>query len=171
MPGRDDVRAFLGLGGNLGNPLQAMAEALRIVDADPLTRVVAASSVYLTPPWGPIEQPDFLNAVAELRTCLPARGLLELCLGAEQKLKRIRMQPGGPRLIDVDILLYDDERHNEPDLQVPHPRMLARAFVLLPLSEIAPDLVIGGRAVTERLDEVDRTGIAVATAGGDWWRE
>ncbi len=147
-----------------------MAEALRLIDADPMTQVTAVSSVYLTPPWGPVKQPDFLNAVAELRTGLTARRLLELCLNVEHRLKRVRRQPGGPRPIDVDILLYDEERHDEPDLQIPHPRMLQRAFVLVPLNEIAPDLVIEGSSVAQRMTDVDRTGISVATAGGEWWR-
>lgn len=165
-----EERVFLGLGGNLGDPAAAMAAALRIVDADAGTSVVAASSLYRTPPWGKTDQPDFVNAVAELRTGHRPRALLALCLDAERSLKRERRERWGPRIIDIDILLYGERAVHEAGLDIPHPRMLDRAFVLAPLAEIAPDLKIAGKAVSERLAALDRTGIVRLDSGRDWWR-
>jgi 2-amino-4-hydroxy-6-hydroxymethyldihydropteridine diphosphokinase len=147
-----------------------MAAALRIIDADPRCEVTAVSSVYRTPPWGDVVQPEFLNCVAEVSTTLPPKGLLDLCLGTENALKRVRIQPGGPRLIDVDVLTYAGQTLKEPGLEIPHPRMTQRAFVLLPLREIAPDLTLGGRSLDDLLKNVDREGISIVEAGGDWWR-
>ncbi len=163
-------RVFLSLGGNLGEPAEAMGAALRIFDSDADTSVVAVSSLYRTPPWGKTDQPDFLNAAAELRTKLSPRGLLELCLEAEHRLKRVRQERWGPRLIDMDILAFGDRSVHEPGLVVPHPRMLERAFVLVPLVEIAPDFMIDGAVVTDHLAKLDAAGIE-RLPGRDWWRE
>ena len=170
MPGPSKVRAWLGLGGNLGDPEAAMAAALRALDASGEASVAAVSAPYRTPPWGVADQPDFLNAVAAVDTTLPARQLLDLCLTIEKGLKRIRKERWGPRIIDVDILAYGDERIDEPGLQIPHPRMGERAFVILPLVEIAPDLMIGGRTVAEIAQTVDRAGIVRLKRGRDWWK-
>lgn len=170
MPGPHDATAYLGLGGNLGDPRQAMASALRMIDADPSCAVTAVSSVYRTPPWGDVVQPDFLNCVAAIRTTLPPRNLLDLCLATENALKRVRMQPGGPRVIDVDLLTYAGQTRKEPGLEIPHPRMTLRAFVLMPLREIAPDLTLDGRSLDDLLENVDREGISIVVQGGDWWR-
>ncbi|RST87963.1 2-amino-4-hydroxy-6-hydroxymethyldihydropteridine diphosphokinase [Aquibium carbonis] len=170
MPGRNEVTAYLGLGGNLEDPRQAMAAALRMIDSDPGCAVVAVSSIYRTPPWGDVVQPDFLNCVAQIRTSLSARALLALCLGTENALKRVRKQPGGPRVIDVDVLTYGGQTLKEPGLEIPHPRMSLRAFVMVPLREIAPDMRIGGETLDEVLQTVDRGGIAVVEPGGGWWR-
>jgi 2-amino-4-hydroxy-6-hydroxymethyldihydropteridine diphosphokinase len=166
---RTEARAFIGLGGNLGDPRAAMRAALKALDRDSATRVIRVSSLYRTPPWGKTDQPDFLNAVAELNTTLPPRALLELCLSAEASLHRVRDERWGPRSIDLDILLYDDLEIEEEGLRVPHPRMLERAFVLVPLAEIAPEIAIRGRAVAEHLAGLDRGGI-VAEASGERWR-
>lgn len=171
MSGPNEQQAFLSLGGNLGEPRRAMGAALRIIDADPQTRISAVSSVYRTPPWGDINQPDFLNSAAEVRTRLSARGLLNLCLGAENALKRIRTEAGGPRSIDVDVLYYSGRSYKEPGLEIPHPRMVLRAFVLLPLTEIAPELELEGKTVAEHLVGVDQDGISIVEHGGDWWRQ
>ncbi|ESZ57685.1 2-amino-4-hydroxy-6-hydroxymethyldihydropteridine pyrophosphokinase [Mesorhizobium sp. L103C119B0] len=146
-----------------------MATALRLLDADENTRVIAVSSLYRTPPWGKLDQPDFLNAAAEISTALAPRALLDLCLEAERKLKRVREERWGPRLIDIDILVFGDRIIHETGLEVPHPRMVERAFVLAPLAEIAPDLAVGGRSVTERLSAVDTSGIERLASGRDWW--
>lgn len=167
----EPVRAFLGLGGNIGDPAEAMAAALRALDASENVEIVAVSSLYRTPPWGMVDQPDFLNAVAELRTTASARYLLELCLSTEAALKRVRSVRWGPRVIDIDILYYGGQTIDEPDLQVPHPRMSGRAFVLAPLAEIAPDLEVDGTTVVRRLLDIDRTGIEKLAGGGEWWRE
>lgn len=162
-------KVYLSLGGNLGDPAASMATALRLLDADESTRVIAVSSLYRTPPWGKLDQPDFLNAAAEISTALTPRALLDLCLEAERKLKRVREERWGPRLIDIDILVFGDRIIHETGLEVPHPRMLERAFVLAPLAEIAPELAVGGRSVSERLSAVDRAGIERLASGRDWW--
>jgi 2-amino-4-hydroxy-6-hydroxymethyldihydropteridine diphosphokinase len=170
LPGLRDATAYLGLGGNLGDPRQAMAAALRIIDGDPHCEVTAVSSIYQTPPWGDVVQPDFLNCVAEVRTNLSPKDLLDLCLGTENALKRVRKQPGGPRVIDVDVLTYSGRTLKQPGLEIPHPRMTQRAFVLLPLREIAPDLTLGGQSLVELLNNVDREGISIVESGRNWWR-
>jgi 2-amino-4-hydroxy-6-hydroxymethyldihydropteridine diphosphokinase len=164
-------RAWLGLGGNLGDPQKAMASALQAIAADPRNDVVAVSSVYRTPPWGKTDQPDVLNAVASVETGLSPRELLDLCLNAEKGLKRVRAERWGPRTIDIDLLLFDDRTIGEPGLVVPHPRMTQRAFVLLPLAEIAPELKIGAKTVAQFLATLDTKGIDRVTADGDWWRQ
>lgn len=169
MPGRDS-RVFVSLGGNLGDPAQSMGAALRALDAHPQVRVTAVSSLHRTPPWGKTDQPDFLNSAAELHTTLRPRELLELCLQTEHSLKRVREERWGPRLIDIDILLYDDRVINETGLEVPHPRMLQRAFVLEPLSELAPTLEIDGQSVGKLLAGVDAAGIKRLDSGRQWWR-
>lgn len=169
MSGQNSA-AYLSLGGNLGDPAAAMGAALRMLDESAGTRVVRVSSLYRTPPWGKLDQPDFLNAAAELSTDLAPRGLLELCLDAERRLKRVRSERWGPRLIDIDILLFGDRAIHEPGLELPHPRMLERAFVLAPLAEIAPDLTVAGERVSGRLASIDLTGIERLDSGTDWWR-
>ena len=170
MPGRSETRAYLGLGGNLGDPAAAMAAALRALDAHEAVSVAFVSSLYRTPPWGVTDQPDFLNAVAAVDTTLSARELLELCLATERALKRVRAERWGPRLIDMDILVFGTGTIDEDGLQVPHPRMAGRAFVLAPLAEIAPELYVTGRTAAERLAEVDDSGIVRLDGGDGWWR-
>ena len=171
MPGLNKERVYLSLGGNLGDPAHAMGEALRMLDADASTEMVAVSSLYRTPPWGNTDQPDFLNAAAEIHTTRSPRELLELCLEAEKKLKRVRAERWGPRLVDIDILVFGDRTIHEQGLDIPHPRMLERAFVLVPLAEIAPDFSVGGETLSERLAVADVTGIEKLALGRDWWRD
>lgn len=171
MTGRSETRAYLGLGGNIGEPDKAMASALRLLDADAGVRVGRVSSLYRTPPWGVVDQPDFLNAAAEIVTRLAPGGLLSLCLSCERALKRERRERWGPRLIDIDILVFGQERVSDGSLQIPHPRMLERAFVLAPLAEIAPELVVGSKPVNDHLARLDTSGITRVTADGEWWRE
>ncbi|MBL8581124.1 MAG: 2-amino-4-hydroxy-6-hydroxymethyldihydropteridine diphosphokinase [Rhizobiaceae bacterium] len=147
-----------------------MAAALRFLDDDSRTRVGRVSSLYRTPPWGKTDQPDFINAAAEIATTRDARELLELCLDAERRLKRVRAERWGPRLIDLDILTFGDSSVREPGLELPHPRLSERAFVLVPLLELAPDLAIGGRSVRAMLDAIDGSGIE-KLPGGDGWRK
>jgi 2-amino-4-hydroxy-6-hydroxymethyldihydropteridine diphosphokinase len=169
LSGRNN-RVFLSLGGNLGDPRKSMASALRLLADNASVDVVAVSSLYRTPPWGKLDQPDFLNAAAELSTSLSPHDLLDLCLGTEKKLKRVREERWGPRLIDIDILVFGDRVIQETGLEVPHPRMLERAFVLAPLDEIAPNLSVDGKSVSERLASVDTAGIERLPSGRDWWR-
>lgn len=164
-------RAFLGLGGNLGDPAAAMAAALQALDDEEAVKVVAVSSLYRTPPWGVTDQPDFLNAVAAVDTTLQAEALLHLCLDIERSLKRVRAERWGPRLIDIDILLFGDQHIDKAGLHVPHPRMNERAFVLMPLAEIAPDIRSGDQTVAARLSGLDSSAITRLPGGADWWRK
>jgi len=170
LTGPNSGRAFLCLGGNLGDPAATMAAALRMLDDHAGVSVVRASALYRTPPWGKTDQPDFLNAVAEIETGLAAHALLELCLDTERELKRERFERWGPRVIDIDILVYDDERIADESLQIPHPRMLERAFVLMPLAEIAPGLMLDGKPVEDHLGQLDTSGIERISADGTWWK-
>ncbi len=164
-----ETRAWLGLGGNLGGPRAAMATALQALDTSDHVRVVAVSSLYSTLPWGRTDQPDFLNAVAEVATSLDARGLLELCLETERSLKRVRAERWGPRVIDMDVLVFGDEAIDEEGLVVPHPRMAERAFVMVPLAEIAPELKIQEQSAAAVAAGLDRAGIELI-APPSWWR-
>jgi len=170
LSGRSELRAYLSLGGNLGEPAKAMGAALRMLDEDPLTRVVAVSSLYRTPPWGKLDQPDFLNTAAGIMTRQSPHGLLDLCLEAERALKRVRKERWGPRIVDIDVLTFDDISVHETGLELPHPRMLDRAFVLVPLAEIAPKLVMGGKTIAEHAAAIDRAGIEKLPAGSGWWK-
>lgn len=171
MTGRNSTRVFLGLGGNIGEPAKAMAAALNALNANADVCVGQVSALYRTPPWGKKDQPDFLNAAAEIRTNLTPRQLLDLCLKTERALKRARRERWGPRLIDIDILLFGEERISQGGLEIPHPRMLERAFVLVPLAEIAPDLAVESRRVADHLDRLDTSGIEPISPDGMWWRE
>ena len=153
------VTAYLGLGGNLGDRLAALKEALALLDAAPGMRTLSCSSVYETEPWGVADQPRFLNLVAGFETTLSPPDLLAVCKQVESRVGRIESYRWGPRQIDVDILLYGDEAVScdQPDLQIPHARLAERAFVLVPLAEIAPDAVVPGigKEALQLLSEVD----------------
>ena len=158
----DPVRAFVGLGGNQGDVETTLVEALWAVDALPQTTIQRQSAFYRTPAWGKTDQPAFLNAVVELRTRMPAKVLLEALLAIEERFGRVRSEAErwGPRVLDLDLLAYGDEVIDEPGLTLPHPRLHERAFVLVPLAEIAPALVIPGQGeVAALLAAVDVTGI------------
>ena len=138
------VTAFLGLGSNLGDREAHLARATQLLEESPAVEISRSSSLYQTAPWGYLEQPHFLNSVLEIATTLDPVPLLELTQSIERFIGR---QPGirfGPRLVDIDILLYGDQSVclEQPDLQIPHPRMHLRAFVLVPLSELAPGLIL-----------------------------
>jgi 2-amino-4-hydroxy-6-hydroxymethyldihydropteridine diphosphokinase len=137
--------AFIGLGSNLGEPEARLRLAFAALAALPQTRLVAASSLYRSAPVGFAEQPDFINAVAQLATALAPQALLAALLGIEQRFGRERSFRNAPRTLDLDLLLYDAQSIAEPGLSVPHPRMHERAFVLAPLAEIAPDCDIPGK--------------------------
>ncbi len=140
------LRVYIGLGANLGDREGTIRAALARLAEDPRVEVVRVSSLRETDPVGFEDQPRFLNGVAALETTLGARELLELMLGVERDLGRTRHGPRfGPRTIDLDILLYGDAVVDEPSLRIPHPRMTERLFVLEPLHELDPDLVIPGR--------------------------
>ena len=133
-------RVFIGLGTNLGNRKQHLAEAVQQVSMH-IGTIIKPSGLYETPAWGLIEQPDFLNQVLEVQTHLSPQEVLSKLLAIEQEMGRIRTQKWGPRLIDLDILFYDDLVLDKPNLKIPHPYIQERAFVLEPLFEIAPDFI------------------------------
>lgn len=138
------TQAFLGLGSNLGDRLANLQLAANLLEAQADLRVLASSRVWETDPVGGPPQADYLNAVLEVGTDLAPHGLLEACQLVEAALHRERDVRWGPRTIDVDILLFDDVSMNDPDLTIPHPRLHERAFVVLPLMELAPELVLPG---------------------------
>jgi 2-amino-4-hydroxy-6-hydroxymethyldihydropteridine diphosphokinase len=140
------VTAYIGLGSNLGDREGFLRRAVELLRDEADIDVVAVSSVRETDPVGFLDQPRFLNAAVEVETPLTARALLERLLAVEQALGRRRDGPrDGPRTIDLDLLLYGDEVVEEAGLTVPHPRLAERRFVLEPLHELAPDLVVPGR--------------------------
>ncbi|HSE01260.1 MAG TPA: 2-amino-4-hydroxy-6-hydroxymethyldihydropteridine diphosphokinase [Burkholderiales bacterium] len=154
------VTAFVALGSNLDDPPAQIRRALQALAALPGTRLVGRSSLYRNPPTGVLDQPDFVNAVAEIETRLAARELLEHLLAIERAHCRVRDVPNGPRTLDLDLLLYGGLTVREPALDVPHPRMLDRAFVLVPLAEIAPDAVVPGRGrIADLVRNVDASGM------------
>jgi 2-amino-4-hydroxy-6-hydroxymethyldihydropteridine diphosphokinase len=133
---------YVGLGSNLVQPQAQVLRAMEALNGLPQTRVLARSSLYRSAPVGFADQPDFINAVAELETALTPRELLDALLALEQKFGRTREFRDAPRTLDLDLLLYGDLQLDESGLTLPHPRMSLRAFVLLPLMEIAPMCVI-----------------------------
>lgn len=133
--------AYLSLGSNLGDRVESLRSALRRLEADH-TRLLAVSSVYETLPQGKTDQPSFLNLAAAVETALVPKALLHHLQGVEAALGRQRRERWGPRTIDIDLLLYGQRVLAEPDLILPHPRMCERAFVLVPLLELNPDLVL-----------------------------
>jgi 2-amino-4-hydroxy-6-hydroxymethyldihydropteridine diphosphokinase len=148
------VRAYVGLGANLGDRESTIRRAIELLAAEPAVEVIAVSSLRETDPVGYAEQPRFLNGVAAVETELGPRILLDRLLAVERKLGRVRDEGPrfGPRTIDLDLLLYGDEVLDEPGLTVPHPRLAERLFVLEPLYELDPELTLpDGRAVRDLL--------------------
>jgi 2-amino-4-hydroxy-6-hydroxymethyldihydropteridine diphosphokinase len=152
-------RVFLALGSNLGDRLANLQAAQQAMP--PCVRLRSESPVYETPPWGYLEQPAFLNQVVEAETDLSPADLLSYLKGLEVQLGRQEAVRYGPRTIDLDILFYDELVMEAPGLSIPHPRMAERAFVLVPLTDLAPDLrhPLEGKTVQELLQQVDSSGI------------
>lgn len=134
------IRAYVGLGSNLENPLQQVTDALRELQAIPNSQLLEHSKLYRSDPVGPPGQPDYINAVACLETSLEPEQLLDQLQAIEQAHDRVRIQHWGPRTLDLDLLLFGDQIINTERLIVPHAFMCERSFVLYPLAEIAPDL-------------------------------
>jgi 2-amino-4-hydroxy-6-hydroxymethyldihydropteridine diphosphokinase len=150
------TRAFVGLGANLGDREATIRRAVELLADDPDIEVVARSQLCETDPVGYLDQPSFLNGAVELETTLRPRELLDRLLAVERALGRTRDGPRfGPRTIDLDLLVYGDERIERPGLEVPHPRLHERRFALEPLAELDPELVVPGhgpvQAVLARL--------------------
>jgi 2-amino-4-hydroxy-6-hydroxymethyldihydropteridine diphosphokinase len=155
------TEALLALGGNVGNSRAILDRAVALLCDGEKIRLKARSSDYLTPPWGFKYQPPFVNLCIAVDTALSPRELLERAQAVERQLGRDRTNEkrNGPRTADIDIIAYGDLVLDEPNLTLPHPHLFERAFVLVPLAEIAPDRVIAGRKISEALAAVDASGI------------
>jgi 2-amino-4-hydroxy-6-hydroxymethyldihydropteridine diphosphokinase len=159
MPGSS--ASYVALGSNLDDPGAQVERGFAALAALPGTLLRARSRRYRTSPWGVVDQPDFVNAVARLETSLAPRTLLDVLLAIEARAGRVRGLRYGPRVLDLDLLLYGDCELREAGLTLPHPRLHERAFVLLPLADLAPDLEVPGRGrVADLLAQVDTTGCA-----------
>jgi 2-amino-4-hydroxy-6-hydroxymethyldihydropteridine diphosphokinase len=153
--------ALLALGGNIGDVRDTLDGAIRALCDGHAVQLLVRSSDYLTPPWGVAEQPPFVNLCIAVETSLPPPALLARTQAVERAFGRERAHERrfGPRSLDIDIIAYDDLTVQTPELTLPHPRWSDRAFVLVPLAEIAPDRLVAGRRVRDALAEVDRRGI------------
>ena len=156
--------AWVGLGSNLESPLQQLHLALEALHQLPETTLDDASPVYRSRPVGPSDQPDFLNMAARLETALPAMTLLQQLLAIEDAQGRVRTQVWGPRVLDLDLLLYGRETIAQPELTVPHPELPSRDFVLRPLLDLDPDLTLpDGRRVGDLLRACPDNGLTPVT--------
>ena len=155
------AEALLGVGGNVGDVRRTLNEAVALFADGKDVKLRFASSHYLTPPWGVLEQPRFTNMAIVVDTTLSPRALLDRAMNVESAFDRDRYREKrwGPRPVDIDLLSYDNLTLDEPGLILPHPRLFERAFVLVPLNEIVPGRVIAGRNIKEALARVDDRGI------------
>ena len=142
---------YLSLGANLGQREVSIIEAMRLLQASEKIQLTAVSSLYATPPWGKLDQPAFINAAAAVKTELAPLELLQICQSIEKQLGRQRHEHWGARTIDVDMLYIPGVTMDEEALKLPHPYMLQRSFVLVPLAEVAGDMVIAGKNVKEHM--------------------
>lgn len=158
------AEVYIALGSNMDTPHRQLDRAIESLSADPKISLITLSQRYQTPPIGP-SQPDFINAAALLQTSLSAESLLDRLQAIEQQQDRVRTLRWGPRTIDLDILLYDNLEQDTARLTIPHPRMHERAFVLLPLADINPDLALPcGKTVSQLLANCSVQGIVKSTA-------
>ena len=142
---------YLSLGANLGQREVSIIEAMRLLQASEKIQLTAVSSLYETPPWGKLDQPAFINAAVAVKTELAPLELLQICQSIEKQLGRQRHEHWGARTIDVDMLYIPGVTMDEEALKLPHPYMLQRSFVLVPLAEVAGDMVIAGKNVKEHM--------------------
>jgi 2-amino-4-hydroxy-6-hydroxymethyldihydropteridine diphosphokinase len=154
------ARAFLGIGSNVGDRAQYLKSAVRLLRNIPQSTVAKVSSIYETEPWGNPDQEAYLNQTVELQTGLEPDQLLESCQAIEFHLGREHKEKWGARTMDIDILLYDSREVHQTDLQIPHPRLSERRFMLVPLAEIAPELSVPrtGHTVSRMLEACEDTG-------------
>ena len=155
----ETLNAYLSLGANLGNREETLREAVRRLAKHEDMKILAVSSLYETEPWGKTDQPRFLNLTVSLQTRLSPESLLAVVQALETELGRVRHEHWGPRIIDIDILHIEGVERNTSELTLPHPYMTERAFVLIPLEEIASKLVVKGRTVAEWRDAAGDEGI------------
>ncbi len=155
------AEAFIGLGGNVGDVRSTFDQAIALLSESGTVQITARSSDYRTPPWGVTDQAPFVNAVMAVTTTLAPHDLLALAAACERKLgrDRARERRWGPRTIDLDLLAYDDLVLIDRDLILPHPHLFERAFVLVPLAEIAPEQIIAGIRVRDALERLNASGI------------
>lgn len=153
--------ACVALGANIGEPLRQIEAGFAALEALPGTRLISRSSLYRSAPVGYADQPDFINAVAMIETTMEPHALLDALLAIERAHGRVRAFPNAPRTLDLDIVLHGDVVLQEPGLTIPHARMLERAFVMVPLAEIAPDAVVPDHGrVSDLAARVDAAGVA-----------
>ena len=165
------LTCYLGLGSNLanelGSPIVHVQQAIEGLSQHEDVRNVRVSSFYASAPMGPQDQPDFINAVVELETNLAPLALLDVCQALEQSAKRARVRHWGERSLDVDLLLYGQEKIAEPRLTVPHAGLTERNFVLIPLQELAPEIVIAGQPINSYAQASDWTGLRILADKAD----
>ena len=159
LPAVTDDRIYIGLGSNLDDPMLQIQTAVTALQALPHTHVTACSSLWVSKPMGPSDQPDYVNAVVALSSALAPLAVLAACQAIEQAQRRIRTRHWGPRTIDLDVLLFGGEQIHLPTLIVPHPGITERGFVLAPLHQIAPDICIAGKSINHWLEKCDRNGL------------
>lgn len=147
-------KAWLGLGANIDDRNAALTRAMQQISALPTTRIVKKSNIIESEPWGITDQPAFLNMAIEIETALPPVELLKALLLIETDMGRIRKEKWGPRVIDIDILMYDNLIINTPELTLPHPYITQRSFVIIPLAQLTPEYEINGKKISEWLKQV-----------------
>lgn len=163
---KESTEAFdsiIALGSNLGDKVGNIDTAIRLLGEGSGVRLVRRSRNFTTEPWGKTDQDTFVNACISVATKLSPRALLERCQEIERHMGRVQTEKWGPRLIDLDLLVYGDQTIQEPDFVLPHPHIGERAFVLAPLMDIAPDLVLGGRSIRTRHAAIDLSGVQPLT--------
>jgi 2-amino-4-hydroxy-6-hydroxymethyldihydropteridine diphosphokinase len=153
-----------GFGSNVGDKIANIEAAMSALEASGLVRTLERSSMYRTAPWGDIDQDWFINACAIGRSQASPRALLRCCQDIENRMGRQRTRRWGPRNIDIDILFYGDEQIDEPDLRLPHPELLHRAFVLVPLLQLRPNFELAGIRLVDALAPLDRSDIQLHTS-------
>ena len=158
-PTRPAFDCIVALGSNLGDKAANIDRAIRLLTEGGDVRLLARSRDYATEPWGKTDQDWFVNAAIAVATDLTPRDLLVRCKEIERRMGRVATEKWGPRIIDLDLLVYRGITLDEPELRLPHPHIGARAFVLAPLMDIAPDLVIGGTSVRDMYEAIDASGV------------
>ncbi len=159
-PAADETfTCIVALGSNLGDKAANIDRAIALLTEQGDVSLLARSRDYATEPWGKTDQDWFINAAISVTTSLPPKELLARCKGIERRMGRVLTEKWGPRIIDLDVLVYGDVEIDDPVLVLPHPHIGARAFVLAPLMDIAPDLIIAGKSVRDMHAAIDTTGV------------